>query len=456
MKKSMKKITALLLAMIMIMAMGISLSAATINLTNADNAVKKMIQVIETDPTSTVGWKFTSEETANAYKQAFNNQEAEEIIVALIKNKNPEAQVPTAYQNVEAATAAQIDQALSNLTIDGEYSSEITKPGVYAIDAQEEGFTYKRMAVFLAFEGETTDEVQAKKSSTSIEKETTDEDRVTAVGDTIGYEVNTSFPYIKIDAQNKYYKIIDTLEGASYVEESVTVTIGQESVNVTPTFTTDTDNRPVMTIDLSSYITDDNIHAGKAVKVTYNVKVTDPTVKNTVSHEGNDVEGSDEEQVYSGEITLIKTNEDETEKLEGAEFEVTKGEEETPLAFILGEDGVYTYDPEVTENSVTRVSTGTDGTAVINGLDIGTYTFTEVTAPEGYSLNENPTEVTLEVTEDGGKAEAAVQASVTVKDTALNALPSTGGKGTLTFTTIGITVILAAAVLLVARRRRSA
>ena len=95
---------------------------------------------------------------------------------------------------------------------------------------------------------------------------------------------------------------------------------------------------------------------------------------------------------------------------------------------------------------------------VVKGLDIGTYTFTEITAPKGYSINETPTEVELEIADNGeakdGVAIALYADAGEMADTKLNALPSTGGIGTTIFTIGGCAIMIAAAYMFFVSRRR--
>ena len=118
------------------------------------------------------------------------------------------------------------------------------------------------------------------------------------------------------------------------------------------------------------------------------------------------------------------------------------------LTFVKDEDGVYTYNPE---GDVTEVVTKEDGTVVVRGLDVGTYAFKEVTAPEGYSINETPAEAELTVDDE---AVAIFSDDTSMADTRLNALPSTGGIGTTMFTIGGCAIMVAAAYMYLASARK--
>ena len=201
-------------------------------------------------------------------------------------------------------------------------------------------------------------------------------------------------------------------------------------------------------------INDANSNAGKEVVITYKVKVTSEndiiTNKATAGHKGTADFGSTEINVYQGNITLTKTGENDV-KLANAGFEVRKDSKESvALTFKKLADGVYKYDPK---GDLTEVFTTTDGTVKVQGLDIGTYYFKEKTAPKGYSVNQDQSKATLAV--EGGKAAAVLTAKTSMTDTKLNALPSTGGIGTTIFTIGGCAIMIVAAGLFFATRRKT-
>ena len=157
-------------------------------------------------------------------------------------------------------------------------------------------------------------------------------------------------------------------------------------------------------------------------------------------------------KLFTGEITLVKFGDsDETNVLANAEFEVYKAGETTPLKFKLQENGNYRYAPDA-EDATTTVVTNEEGKVVVEGLNVGTYHFKETKAPEGYSINTDGKDITLTQT---GVATATVKASDKLNDTKLNALPSTGGIGTTIFTIGGCAIMIVAAGLFFATRRKT-
>lgn len=508
--KKMKKVLAVLLTLAMVMAMAVTAFAATkdtatIAVSNADSATLYYLQVIAPDQKSKTGWKFTSGAIGLSYAKAFGvvateattmtSDEAQKAIAMLCKaalngSSAPEG-TPSIITAATAASAAQINQALNNVLNSETFINMTTNPqtvnsaGVYVIKATETGFIYKPMAAYVGFgivtvgEGEqqiTYDypslqdaTLEAKKIPTNVTKNDNDLDNAVAIGQIVKYTVTTSFPYFNHNETNKTFKISDTISGAEYVgleddqstinEKTAVVTIG--GVKVSADFVKNTAGTG-FTVDLSSYIDDSNTNAGKVVVVEYEAKVKALEVENTASsHISNVTVDSNPVKLYSGKITLVKTDATNTAiKLSGAGFEVTKkNDPNTPLKFVQKDatKNEYTYDEKGT---ITEVFTDSNGNVVVEGLDIGTYVFTEKTAPKGYSINETATEIELDITDEGeaveGIAVKVYEDAGTMLDTKLSALPSTGGIGTTIFTIGGCIIMILAAALFFINRRRSA
>jgi fimbrial isopeptide formation D2 family protein/LPXTG-motif cell wall-anchored protein len=125
-------------------------------------------------------------------------------------------------------------------------------------------------------------------------------------------------------------------------------------------------------------------------------------------------------------------------------------------------------------------TTGEDGEIYISGLSAGIYKLTEVTAPDGYNLLENPITVKVTCTVDANsssnlpiwKFEADKNGGENYSDTAITTLndgtgelkvqnsagttlPSTGGMGTTIFYVLGSILMAGAVILLISKRRMS-
>lgn len=485
--KRMKKLFALAVAGVMVLGMSATAMAAetaTITVNNATGATLTYVQVIQPDRTKATGWDIV-DKYAKCYTDAFGITsgttgatvaDEQKAIAMLIKYKDATAPVPTSVGTVTAATSTQIDVALANVQNTGGLGTmanpqTVSTAGIYAINAVETGYTYKMMAAYVGF-GPAQDgtypalqnaTVDAKKASIDIDKTSDDADKVVAVGQDVVYTITTAFPYFDLTKTNNSFKISDQIMGATYTGltgegMTATVNIGSTPVTSDVAFVVNSAGNG-FTLDLSKYITG-NAYAGQTVTITYHATVTAATVQNTpTSHISNTEVSGDPDSLYSGKIKVVKyaadaNNDDlsDNTKLAGAGFKVYKTSGDSVSWATFDTNGLFSG-WVTTEAAATEVTTGPDGTLTISGLDLGTYNFKEVTAPEGYSINEVDTAVTIALAAGTTVATAVIAQDASVIDTTLSALPATGGMGTTIFTIAGVAIILAGAGLFFARRR---
>lgn len=473
---------AMLLAMVMVLGMTVTAMAApkesatitikdekTNNLTGAELSY---VQVIKADPTTRTGWAFATPDIADCYITAFQESDAQSVIEKLVN---------FAEKKENAATTAEIAKALSTIANEIDYSVmsnplTVSEAGVYAVKAVQTGYTYNNMAAYVGFgevkntEGNVTNEypslvdteLTAKRTPTDLSKSTTDPDKVVAIGDIVTYTITTTVPYIDPNATNKEFKVWDRISGAEYYFEGedshFSIIVGDDFDNTYgKELCKKDDDGKGFTVDLTSLILEDNANAGKQVLIAYTAKVTNQIVENEAGSNisGEDVD-SDKEKIYTGSILLTKYNEDKTEQLAGAGFEVCKEGNNEVLTFTQRTEGQYVYDPN---GEITEVFTGPDGKLIIHGLDAGTYNFKEKTAPEGYHIKNDPSGIdasaTLELKDGKEVADAIVTEETELTNTKLSSLPSTGGIGTTIFTIGGCAIMVAAAGLFFASRRKA-
>ena len=459
-----KRILSVIMAMVMVLAMSVPTFAATkdtatITVDNAGSATLTYAQVIKADQPTKTGWNFVNNDVAQAYMTAFGVADAQAAI---------EAMIPATSVDANKLGAAQANAA-NSVTFGTMTNPQIVDAaGVYLVKATEAGYTYNLMSAYIGFgevtiTGEEGDvkydypslvdaKLTAKKTPIKVEKEAVDTDNVVATGDILTYNVKTTVPFIAPTDADKTFWAYDELTGAEYTKEA-TITLGGENVTATYPITWE---KTKFSVDLSGMINNANSNAGKEVVITYKVKVTSEndiiTNKATAGHKGTADFGSTEIKVYEGNITLTKTGENNV-KLADAGFEVRKDNKDSAaLKFTKLADGVYKYDPE---GKVTEVFTKADGTVKVQGLNVGTYYFKEKTAPKGYSVNQDQSEATLAVKEGEKAAADVLTAKTSMTDTKLNALPSTGGIGTTIFTIGGCAIMIVAAGLFFATRRKT-
>lgn len=478
-KDLLKKIGALLVAAVMVLSMCTAVFAdgnATIKLTGFNTADSvECMQIIQKDESTTSGWAFVNGAGA-CFTEALgmtNSADAQQkVIWGLIKFKDTNVALPTGVTAANV-TAANIDLALSKVaaltgftTLTDKTKIEVSEAGIYAIKAEEEGYTYKTATAYVGF-GEpypalSGTEVIAKKSSTSVDKTTEDADHVVAIGDIVTYTIDAYVPFIDAaNTENRTFTITDKITGADYyltgpnAVNSVTMEgkngqVGEIVVN---------DKGNGFTVDLGKLVADTaNPNAGKKITVTYTAKVNETTVENKagshaagVDYGGNNVPV----KLFTGELVLMKYGDGDINKaLEGAEFVLYKDGEEVPLTFVKEEKtGKYKYAPD-TKDADSKLVTDANGYIDVEGLDVGSYHFEETKAPKGYSINTDGKTLTLTV--DGEVATAKLYNEGGLNDTKLNSLPSTGGMGTYLFTIIGVVVMAGAAgAFFISRRKGS-
>ncbi len=168
---------------------------------------------------------------------------------------------------------------------------------------------------------------------------------------------------------------------------------------------------------------------------------------------------SDEPVVYTCGINIYKHDaKNSNEALAGAKFKLAKVVDKntdgaTPLVtkekteFVVYEEFCATAD--LTGEKVSVVTTTGDGAAVIYGLEEGEYYLVEIQAPSGYNLLSYPVAVTLD--QDSHLKENVVD----VANSNTFKLPETGGIGTTIFAAGGMTLIAAAFVILVMKKREN-
>lgn len=491
-----KRLLSIMVAMVMVLAMSVPAFAgtgsATITVNNLDaNASLKVLQIIETDTTKETGWKFVN--GADTYfKEIFTGLTNQQILWKLIKSADPAATVPT---GTTTATAADFQSAMKKVedNLSGSYVTTgvygnvitVTKAGVYAIKAtttDTTNYTYNPMAAYISFKAYTNGvptalenaTVNAKGAKTTIEKTNNEVDGVVEIDKEVTYTVKTNVPYIPDAVENVEYTITDTIKGAEYVlntnsKVEVSVKIGDaDPITKEILVTKDEDQNDQIVIDLST-VAKDRTNANKTVVITYKAIVKAEKVENTVvpndgSHEFTPTTNT----LYTGKIKMTKTAEDGKTTLAGAGFVVYrvvgKGENAKNLYAVVEKDTTKTTNNEYvvkswteseTEAKATLIETDAKGEAVVRGLDDSyIYFFKEIVAPEGYSVNTTDSEATWI---DGRNASSAAsrEGSASMTDTKLSALPSTGGIGTTIFTIGGCAIMIVAAGLFFATRRKT-
>lgn len=216
----------------------------------------------------------------------------------------------------------------------------------------------------------------------------------------------------------------------------------------------------------------DSLSAGDQIIVSYSATLNEKAV---IKGSGNTNEtwlkyGNGTDTAHSTtttktyEIPVFKyAKKDKVEKgLAGAKFTLSKntnGSEPIKLIEVSGapENTKLTYRVAKTneENSVTDITTPSNGKFVIQGLDADTYYLTEIEAPKGYNKLAAP--ITVVIDEDGKvKLKGEEVTAVKVENKTGTLLPSTGGMGTTIIYMAGAILVIASGIVLVSKKRSKA
>lgn len=178
--------------------------------------------------------------------------------------------------------------------------------------------------------------------------------------------------------------------------------------------------------------------------------------------ENNDLTTTPSETTtYTWDVDVFKyTKNGETEKpLAGAKFTLSKKADGTdPIALVNEGNNVYHVATKDDTNTVTEITTDSTGKFTIKGLDSDTYYLTETAAPAGYNKLADP--ITIVIGENGvvnGTTDAPQGVEeVKVLNQSGSELPSTGGMGTTIFYVVGSILLIGAAILLITKKRMDA
>lgn len=219
-------------------------------------------------------------------------------------------------------------------------------------------------------------------------------------------------------------------------------------------------------------VKDDNTYAGQEVVITYTAKVLTFNEVSNGATSTQDPIGTIT-RTYSGNATITKYDLGKKNKLEGAQFVVYRKNANNKKEYaVIGNDGWITgqwiketEDGKVPEGLGQTLTTSNEkgttyGTVTVKGLKVGDYYFQEVVAPDGYSINTNDVSFKMIATKEKNTevvngVVAENPDSIYMEDSTLAQLPSTGGIGTTIFTIAGCLIMVAAAGLFFASRKRT-
>ena len=287
----------------------------------------------------------------------------------------------------------------------------------------------------------------------------------------IGQTVNFKTTINVMDGNPKNYVIHDTMSaGLTFDSGSVAVTVNGAGINEGYSVST-TGIEEGETFEVA--FTDGTLKANDVVVLTYSATLNANAViagtgntnitRLSYTDTGNQSHETEERvtRTYTWSFDVLKYTQDgENEKpLQGAKFILYKQNGgETSYAKI--ENGKITG--WTTEKDVATVLTSPEnGRLEVSGLDADTYYLEEIEAPSGYNKLKDPVQFVITASVDGvtatGTAVVSYGASSTgtvkIENKTGAELPSTGGMGTTLFYVLGTVLVLGAGIALIIRKR---
>lgn len=377
-------------------------------------------------------------------------------------------EIASANEDALKAAAEQQTTTFENIAVEGT-SCEFTVPiGGYVIIPSDTNADYEPLFVTNTYDRTATPgqdgrpvavDVTAYAKSKGHTVDKTQEDDFAQIGQEVDYTINATFPMAQ-NAEGESltrFIITDTPTGLDIKVDTVAVTISgvsvTDDVNISKA-----EGTGVLTVDFANVLAAHK--GGEPVVITYTAIVTATEYNNSVGGESDTTDYKDgNTSGDNGSITITKVDaEDISKTLAGAKFKVydlgidgiwDAQNKETAMELIYDE-GLDAYRPVLDgEQAVETVEVDSNGVLKIVGLDEGNYYFEEVVAPDGYSINTDG--LTVTITEGATTTE---HVSDNFLDTKLASLPETGGMGTTIFTIGGCVIMIAAAGLYFASRRK--
>lgn len=358
-------------------------------------------------------------------------------------------------------------------TTDGEDLS--VKPGYYLIKDNGPVGNNETYSLYLV---EVTDNVtiKPKSSDTTSEKNIVYNNTEKKSADyDIGSEITFRLSATITEYYDYYetYKLTfhDTLSDGLTLDANPAVTVKVDDTAITTGYevvTTDLEDKCSFHVQFEDLRKIGSVKGGSIITVEYTATLNERaviggdgnpnTLKVSYSNNPHDDTTTDtpvkEVTVFTYQFTVNKVNENGA-ALANATFTLSKNANGTnPIEFVETTDNTYRLAVEGETDTVTEFTTPENGTFTLQGLASDTYYLTETAAPSGYNTLAEP--VTVNISDIGtvtvGDGTDGVDA-VNVENKAGSILPETGGIGTTIFYVLGGILMAGAVVLLVTRKR---
>ena len=508
--KRMKKIMALMLAAIMMMAMSVTAFAAegatgahtlTVNVKSTEPAqdlkgqtinLYKLFDVTESKSGETTNYAYT---VNNTYKAALasvlkidETSKDEDFAAAVTKLGSDNATAVQKFAN--DFTAEALTKNLSATANSGKIKEENKTSYTFNDLAAGYYLVYvtggKDIQSSLVTVDAPTNTVNLKTEAPSItktaNKETAEIGQVVtytvtgAIPDTTGYD---SYVYKINDELTKGLDFVNDANGTACTDNKVAVKVaftdGTDASTAPTTAALATNNSKKMILDLSTWVRANQGNKGKAFTVTYYAKVNkdaEVTNNNKASLEyGNNPSDTttttpSEAKTNTYPLDIKKINKKTSGLLAGAKFSLYRSETDAKngenAITVTGSNGNYVVDPVSTTTEFVSVEKDLGGYNLrVNGLEAKDYWLVETQAPEGFNKLTDPIKVTI--TKDGDtnwtvkkNNTAEDDKIIDVENSTGSLLPSTGGRGAIAFAVIAAILVFGVAVSFIRDKRKEA
>ena len=509
--KKMKRIMALMLAAIMMMAMSVTAFAAgtthalTVNANGGQDLkgqtinLYKLFDVTESGEAPNKNYAYT---VNTKYKATLAS-----VLGIGADSKDEEFAEAVTKLGADNTTGVQnFANTFTTKALESKLDATATS-GKIAEDSNKTSFTFNNLAAgyylvyvtggkeiqsSLVTVDATTNTVNLKTEAPSITK--TANKTTVNIGDVVTYTVKGSIPDTTGYAEY-VYKIHDELStGLDFVNDATGAALGEgaTTVNVTVAFgegvtdaskaptaaTLDSTNKKKMSLDLSEWVRANQTNKGKEFTVTYYAKVNANAVvkeKNSAHLEyGNKPDETttttpSEAKTPTYPLDILKKEKISEKELAGAKFSLYTSEEDAtngrnPIK-VSGSNGNYVVDP-TSETAVFESVASIDGKNYnlhVNGLAAGTYWLVETEAPAGYNKLTAPIEIKITKSADADVNNWTISKDgvdekdkiIDIENSTGSLLPSTGGMGTIIFAVIAAILVLGVAVSFIRDKRKN-
>lgn len=447
--KNMKKIVALLLATVMVMAMGISVFAAgtgSITITPPEN--------VDTDATITY----------NVYKVFDADGNGTAISYKLVSGKTaaPAGFTVDGAGNVSYSgngtdgqlTQTDIDAIAAYVANDAPVATVTSTGGANAVATNlPNGYYYITTTTGTVVTIDSTNpnaEVADKNIVPGVDKTITGASSLDEDGKKALAQVGTVVDYkaeITVGKGQKGYVFKDIMgAGLAYVADSLSV----EGMTVDTDYTLAVSGQNITVTFKDDAIKD--LAENSKITVTYKATVTSDALsvnaaKNTATISyGNNSEFTSEPsvtEVYNAKFTVTKKD-GNNQPLADAGFVIKNADNK----YYKLDNGVVTW-VDTIDAADEHKSNAQGEVPAFTGLANGTYTLIEKTVPAGYN---KAADSTFTVAEHDYTATNLEQTTEVINNSG-SELPSTGGIGTTMFYIVGSVLVIGAAVVLISKRR---